>query len=60
METPEIWSAVTPTTDLPEGPSQMAARIEELESHVRVALPSAYPYRKTLVSTAGRIAAQGP
>ena len=27
---------------------------------IRIALPSAYPYRKALVAMAGRIAAQGP
>ena len=39
---------------------KIAVRIEELKSRVRVALPSAYPYRKALVSMAGCIAAQGP
>ena len=36
------------------------ARIEELKSRLRVALPSAYPYRKAMISMAGCIAAQGP
>ena len=39
---------------------KIAVRIEELKSRVRIALPSAYPYRKALVSLAGCIAAQGP
>jgi hypothetical protein len=39
---------------------KIAVRIEELKSRVRVALPSAYPYQKTIVSMAGSIAAQGP
>ena len=39
---------------------KIAVRIEELKSRVRVALPSAYPYRPALVSMAGCIAAQGP
>ena len=39
---------------------KIAVRIEELKSRVRVALPSAYPYRKAMISMAGLIAAQGP
>lgn len=39
---------------------KVAARIEELKSRVRIALPSAYPYRSTFIATAGRIAALGP
>jgi hypothetical protein len=39
---------------------KVAARIEELKSRVRIALPSAYPYQPALIATAGRIAAQGP
>jgi hypothetical protein len=39
---------------------KVATRIEELKSRVRVALPSAYPYRQALISMAGRISAQGP
>ncbi len=39
---------------------KIAVRIEELKSRVRIALPSAYPYRKALVSVADCIAAQGP
>ncbi len=39
---------------------KIAVRIEELKSRVRIALPSAYPYRNALISMAGRISAQGP
>jgi len=39
---------------------KVAVRIEELKSRLKIALPSAYPYKKTLISMAGRIAAQGP
>ena len=39
---------------------KIAVRIEELKSRVRVALPSADPYRKAMISMAGCIAAQGP
>ena len=39
---------------------KIAVRIEELKSRVRVALPSAYPYRKAMIAMAGCIAAQGP
>jgi len=39
---------------------KVAARIEELKSRVRIALPSAYPYQPALMSVAGRITAQGP
>ncbi len=39
---------------------KIAVRIEELKSRIRIALPSAYPYRKALVAMAGCIAAQGP
>jgi len=39
---------------------KIAVRIEELKSRVKIALPSAYPYRKTMISMAGCIAAQGP
>jgi hypothetical protein len=35
-------------------------RIEELKSRIRIALPSAYPYRKALIAMAGCIAAQAP
>lgn len=39
---------------------KIAARIEELRSRVKIALPSAYPYQKTLVLLAARCTAQGP
>ena len=39
---------------------KIAVRIEELKSRVRIALPSAYPYRPALVSMASRINAQAP
>ena len=39
---------------------KIAVRIEELKTRIRIALPSAYPYRKALVAMAGCIAAQGP
>jgi hypothetical protein len=39
---------------------KIAVRIEELKSRVRIALPSAYPYRKAMIAMAGCIAAQGP
>ena len=39
---------------------KIAVRIEALKSRVRVALPAAYPYRKTMIAMAGCIAAQGP
>ena len=39
---------------------KIAGRIEELKSRVRIALPSAYPYQRTLISMAGRITAQSP
>jgi Transposase DDE domain group 1 len=39
---------------------KVAVRIEELKSRVRIALPSAYPYRQAMISMAGNIAAQGP
>ena len=39
---------------------KVATRIEELKSRVRIALPSACPYRSAFIATAGRIAALGP
>jgi hypothetical protein len=39
---------------------KVAARIEELKSSVRTALPSAYPYRSAFIAMAGRITALGP
>ena len=39
---------------------KIAVRIEELKSRITIALPSAYLYRKAMISMAGCIAAQGP
>jgi hypothetical protein len=39
---------------------KVAVRIEELKSRIRIALPSAYPYRKALIAMAGCVAAQAP
>tara|TARA_B100000676_G_C17722283_1_gene652017 strand:- start:189 stop:341 length:153 start_codon:yes stop_codon:yes gene_type:complete len=39
---------------------KVAVRVEELKSRVHIALPSAYPYRKAMISMADSIAAQGP
>jgi hypothetical protein len=39
---------------------KIAVRIEELKSRIKIALPSAYPYRKALIAMTGSIAAQGP
>lgn len=39
---------------------KVAMRIEELGTRIKIALPSAYPYRKAMISMAGGIAAQGP
>lgn len=39
---------------------KIAVRIEELKSRIKIALPSAYPYRKAMISMAGCIAAKGP
>ena len=39
---------------------KIAGRIEELKSRVRIALLSAHPYRKAMISMEGCIAAQGP
>ncbi len=38
----------------------IAVRIEELNTRIKIALPSAYPYRKALIAMAGSITAQGP
>ncbi len=54
-----LWRKVTFET-LRRAFLKVAVRIEELKSRVRVALPSAYPYRKAMISMAGCIAAQGP
>ena len=39
---------------------KVAVRIDELKSRIKIALPSAYPYQKALMTMAGRISAQGP
>jgi len=39
---------------------KIAVRIEELGTRIKIALPSAYHYRKAMTSMAGSIAAQGP
>jgi hypothetical protein len=39
---------------------KIAVRIEELKSRIKIALPSAYPYRKALIAMAGCVAAQAP
>ena len=39
---------------------KIAVRIQELKSRIKIALPSAYPYRQVLISMAARISAQGP
>ena len=39
---------------------KVAVRIEELKSRIRIALPSAYPYRKAMIAMAGCVAAQAP
>jgi hypothetical protein len=43
-----------------DGVLALAVRIDELKSRVRIALPSACPYRKAMIAMAGTIAAQGP
>ena len=53
------WRTVTFET-LRRAFLKVAVRVEELKSRVRIALPSAYPYRKVMISMAGSIAAQGP
>ncbi len=54
-----MWHAATFET-LRRAFLKIAVRIEELKSRVRIALPSAYPYRKAMISMAGGIAAQAP
>ena len=39
---------------------KIAVRIEELKSRVRIALPSAYPYKPPLIAMTGKLASQGP
>lgn len=45
---------------LRRGLLKIAVRVEEIKSRIKLALPNACPYQKTLVLLAGRIAAQGP
>jgi len=54
-----LWRAATFET-LRRAFLKIAVRIEELKSRVRIALPSAYPYRKALIAMAGCVAAQAP
>ena len=53
------WRTVTFET-LRRAFLKVAVRVEELKSRVYIALPSAYPYRKAMISMADSIAAQGP
>jgi len=39
---------------------KIAVRIEELKSRIKIALPSAYPYRKAMIAMAACIAARAP
>ncbi len=39
---------------------KVAVRIEELKSRIKIALPSAYPYRRAMIAMTGSIAAQSP
>lgn len=39
---------------------KVAVRIDELKSRIKIALPSAYPYRTAFIVTASRITALGP
>jgi hypothetical protein len=39
---------------------KIALRIEELKSRIKIALPSAYPYKSAFAATAARIQAMGP
>lgn len=54
-----LWRTATFET-LRQAFLKIAVRIEELRSRIKIALPSAYPYRKALIAMAGCIAAQGP
>ena len=54
-----LWRKVTFET-LRRAFLKIAVRIEELKSRLRIALPTAYPYREAMISMAGCIAAQGP
>lgn len=39
---------------------KIAVRIEELKSRVKIALPSAYPYRNAMIAMTGSLAAEAP
>jgi hypothetical protein len=54
-----LWRKATFET-LRRAVLKIAVRIEELKSRIKIALPSAYPYQKALMSMAGRISAQAP
>ena len=54
-----LWRKATFET-LRRGFLKVAMRVEELKSRIRIALPSAYPYRTVFIAMAGRIAALGP
>jgi len=54
-----LWRTATFET-LRRGVLKIAVRVEELKSRIKVALPSAYPYRQAFFATAERIAALGP
>lgn len=54
-----LWRRATFET-LRQAFLKIAVRVEELRSRIKIALPSAYPYRQVLISMAARISAQGP
>jgi hypothetical protein len=54
-----LWRKATFET-LRRAVLKVAVRIDELKSRIKIALPSAYPYRTVFFATAGRIAALGP
>ena len=54
-----VWRKATFET-LRRAALKVAVRIDELKSRIKIALPSAYPYRTVFIATAGRIAALGP
>jgi len=54
-----LWRKATFET-LRRAVLKVAVRIDELKSRIKIALPSAYPYRTVFIATAGRIAALGP
>jgi len=54
-----LWRTATFET-LRRAVLKVAVRIDELKSRIKIALPSAYPYRPVFIVTASRIAALGP